>query len=136
MVSFRKVVRSGLRVVLLAGAGAVVLGVGLGIWGYLAFQSDLPRNLGVVTDYRPIRASQIFSADGETIGEFYVEKRVLIPLGEIPEMVRKAFVAAEDARFYQHGGIDYLGIARAGWTNLRAGHVVQGGSTITPQVDK
>jgi penicillin-binding protein 1A len=136
MVSFRKVLRSGLRVVLLAGAGAFVLGVGLGIWGYLAFQSDLPQNLSVVTDYRPIRASQIFSADGETIGEFYVEKRVLIPLEQIPEMVRHAFVAAEDVRFYKHGGVDYQGILRAAVTNLRAGHVVQGGSTITQQVAK
>src|SRR5689334_11056242 len=134
MVSFRKVVRSGLRVVLLVGAGAVVLGLGLGIWGYRAFQSDLPQNLSVVTDYRPIRASQIFSADGETIGEFYVEKRVLIPLEQIPEMVRHAFVAAEDVRFYKHGGVDYQGILRAAFTNLRAGHVVQGGSTITQQV--
>src|SRR3954469_11097385 len=110
MVSFRKVIRSGLRVVLLVGAGALVLGAGLGLWGYLAFQSDLPQNLSVVTDYRPIRASQILSADGETIGEFYVEKRVLIPLEQIPDMVRKAFVAAEDARFYKHGGVDYQGI--------------------------
>jgi penicillin-binding protein 1A len=136
MVTFRKVLRRTLRVFLLVGAGMLVLGTGLGIWGYLAFKSDLPQNLSVVTDYRPIRASQIFSADGETIGEFYVEKRVLIPLAQIPEMVRRAFVAAEDARFYQHGGIDYLGILRAGWTNVRAGHVVQGGSTITQQVAK
>src|SRR5688572_5485995 len=136
MVTFRKVLRRTLRVFLLVGAGMLVLGAGLGTWGYLAFKSDLPENLSVVTDYRPIRASQIFSADGETIGEFFVEKRVLIPLAEIPEMVRKAFVAAEDARFYQHGGIDYLGIVRAGFTNLKAGHVVQGGSTITQQVAK
>src|SRR4051794_35019156 len=136
MVTFRKVVRSGLRVVLLVGAGAVVLGIGLAVWGYRAFESDLPQNLSVVTDYRPIRASQIFSADGEMIGEFFVEQRVLIPLEQIPDMVRKAFVAAEDGRFYRHGGIDYLGIMRAGITNLRAGHVVQGGSTITQQVAK
>jgi penicillin-binding protein 1A len=136
MVTFRKAFRFSLRILLLSGAGALVLGLVLGVWGYLAFQSDLPQNLSVVTDYRPIRASQIFSADGETIGEFYVEKRVLIPLAEIPDMVRKAFVAAEDARFYQHGGVDYLGILRASWTNVRAGHVVQGGSTITQQVAK
>ena len=136
MVTFRKVLRSGLRVLLLTGAGVTVLGIILGTWGYFAFKSDLPQNLSVVTDYRPIRASQIFSADGETIGEFFVEKRVLIPLSEIPEMVRKAFVAAEDARFYKHGGVDYLGILRASVTNLRAGHVVQGGSTITQQVAK
>jgi penicillin-binding protein 1A len=136
MVTFRKAFRFSLRILLFSGAGALVLGVGLAVWGYAAFKSDLPQNLSVVTDYRPIRASQIFSAEGETIGEFFVEKRVLIPLAQIPEMVRKAFVAAEDARFYQHGGVDYLGILRAGVTNLRAGHVVQGGSTITQQVAK
>jgi penicillin-binding protein 1A len=136
MVTFRKALRVSLRISLLVGAGVFVLGLGLAIWGYRAFESDLPQNLSVVTDYRPIRASQIFSADGETIGEFYVEKRVLIPLEQIPEMVRKAFVAAEDARFYKHGGVDYQGILRAAFTNLRAGHVVQGGSTITQQVAK
>src|SRR3954462_6568615 len=117
MVTFRKVVRSGLRVVLLAGAGALVLGIGLAVWGYTAFKSDLPQNLGVVTDYRPIRASQIYSADGELIGEFYVEKRVLVPIEEVPPPVRKAFVAAEDSRFYQHGGVDYWGILRAAVAN-------------------
>ena len=61
---------------------------------------------------------------------------MLTPVDQIPKHVRDAFVAAEDARFYTHGGIDYLGIARAAWANLRAGHVVQGGSTITQQVAK
>jgi penicillin-binding protein 1A len=132
----RQILRSTLRIALLSGAGVLALGLSLAIWGYRAFESDLPQNLSVVTDYRPIRASQIFSADGETIGEFYVEKRVLIPVEQIPPMVRRAFVAAEDERFYRHGGVDYLGILRAAWVNVRAGHVVQGGSTITQQVAK
>src|SRR5580765_8153524 len=118
MVTVRGVVKSVLRVALLTGAGVLLLGSSLAVWGYRAFTSDLPQNLSVVTDYRPIRASQIFSADGELIGEFYVEKRVLIPLEQIPDMVRKAFVAAEDGRFYQHGGVDYLGILRAVVTNV------------------
>src|SRR4029077_7106577 len=65
-----------------------------------------------------------------------VEKRMMLAVADIPPGVRRAFVAAEDARFYSHGGIDYLGILRAAWANLRAGHVVQGGSTITQQVAK
>lgn len=132
----RRVLRSGLRVAGLSAISVTVLGTALAIWGYRAFESDLPQNLSVITDYRPIRASQIYSADGETIGEFFVEKRVLVPLEQVPQLVRKAFVAAEDVRFYSHGGVDYLGILRAAWANLLAGHVVQGGSTITQQVAK
>ncbi len=118
------------------GLGLLLLGAGAGYYFYLQFRSDLPDNLSVVTDYRPLRASQIFSADGELIGEFFVEKRVITPIEKIPDIVRKAFVAAEDTRFYAHGGVDYFGILRAAWANFRAGHVVQGGSTITQQVAK
>ena len=135
-VPFRRILRSSLRIVLVASAGCLLFGAALAWWGYRTFSADLPQTLSVVTDYRPVRASQIFSADGETIGEFYVERRVLIPVDQVPPLVRKAFVAAEDVRFYQHGGVDYLGILRAAWANLRAGHVVQGGSSITQQVAK
>jgi membrane carboxypeptidase/penicillin-binding protein len=65
----RVVFRAVLRVVSLTAAGLAVLFFGLGVWAYYEFRSDLPTNLGVVTDYRPLRASQIFSADGEMIGE-------------------------------------------------------------------
>ncbi|HVR60816.1 MAG TPA: PBP1A family penicillin-binding protein [Polyangia bacterium] len=136
MTSFRRVARAAVRVALVAAVGAVALGCALGYRMYRAFESDLPARLDVVTDYRPLRASQVFSADGEMIGQFYVEKRVLLPVDAIPLTVRRAFVAAEDARFYSHGGIDYLGVLRAAWANLRAGRVVQGGSTITQQVAK
>jgi penicillin-binding protein 1A len=127
---------SVLRVVFFTGLGVAALGVGLAGWAFREFRSDLPANLNVITDYRPLRASQIFSADGEMIGEFFVEKRVLVREDEIPDTVRKAFVAAEDVRFYEHGGVDYLGIIRAAFVNLRAGQVVQGGSSITQQVAK
>jgi penicillin-binding protein 1A len=136
LASFRRVFRVFLRVGLVltlgVGIGAAIVGVRV----YRRFASDLPSHLDMVTDYRPLRASQVFSADGELIGQFYVEKRVLLPIEKIPRVVRQAFVAAEDNRFYTHGGIDYQGIARAAWANLRAGHVVQGGSTITQQVAK
>ncbi len=136
MTSFRRVCRVALRVGLVVGLG---VGIGVSIVGaraYRRFESDLPPHLDMVTDYRPLRASQVWSADGELIGQFYVEKRVLLPVEQIPPIVKHAFVAAEDIRFYSHGGIDYQGIARAAWTNLRAGRVVQGGSTITQQVAK
>jgi penicillin-binding protein 1A len=136
MTSFRRILSSILRVAALSLLGAVIAGGFLAYRAYRAFASDLPPRLDAVTDYRPLRASQVFSADGEMIGQFYVEKRVLLPVSEIPLTVRHAFVAAEDARFYSHGGVDYLGIARAAFANLRAGHVVQGGSTITQQVAK
>jgi penicillin-binding protein 1A len=136
MASFRGRLRVALKVV---GVTTVVVGVAataLGYRAYRKFASDLPPHLDVVTDYRPLRASQVWSADGELIGQFYVEKRTLLPVEQIPRIVKQAFVAAEDIRFYSHGGIDYLGITRAAWANLRAGHVVQGGSTITQQVAK
>jgi len=136
MTSFRRVLSSILRIAALSLLGALIAGGFLAYRAYRAFASDLPPRLDAVTDYRPLRASQVFSADGEMIGQFYVEKRVLLPVSEIPLTVRHAFVAAEDARFYSHGGVDYLGIARAALANLRAGHVVQGGSTITQQVAK
>lgn len=132
----KRVLRAILRFTLLAMGLAVVVMTSVGVWAYRKFRSDLPANLDVITDYRPLRASQIFSADGEMIGEFFVEKRVLIPIEQVPDVVRKAFVAAEDVRFHRHHGVDYLGILRAAWANLRAHQVVQGGSSITQQVAK
>ena len=132
----RSVLRSARRIVGGLAFGLAALSAGLGYWVYRQFASDLPANLSAVTDYQPIRASQIWSADGELIGEFFVEKRVLLPIEQIPDLVRKAFVAAEDGRFYKHGGVDYLGVLRAAWANLRARQVVQGGSSITQQVAK
>ena len=124
------------RTTLALGIGVAVLGLALGAWTYKQFENDLPTNLSVLTDYRPLRASQLLSADGEIIAEFFVEKRTLVPIERVPLVVRQAFIAAEDVRFYSHGGVDYLGIARAAIANLRAGQVVQGGSTITQQAAK
>src|SRR5512133_3169577 len=110
MIRFRAVFKSSLRIIGGLLLGFVILGLGLGYWVYRQFESDLPANLDVITDYQPIRASQIWSADGELIGEFFVEKRMLLAIDQVPDLVRKAFVAAEDGRFYRHGGVDYLGI--------------------------
>jgi penicillin-binding protein 1A len=132
----RSAVRLLVRAALIVIAASIASAFGAGIWVYRKFRTDLPAKLDVVTDYRPLRASQIFSAEGEMIGEFFVEKRVLIPVEEVPDVVKKAFVAAEDVRFYKHHGVDYQGILRAAWVNARAGQVVQGGSSITQQVAK
>ncbi len=132
----RALLRSLFRILGWSVVGATALGGGLGFWAYRQYESDLPKSLDVVTDYQPIRASEIWSADGELIGQFFVEKRVLLPIEQIPPMVRNAFVAAEDARFYRHGGLDYMGILRAAYANFQAGQVVQGGSSITQQVAK
>jgi penicillin-binding protein 1A len=108
----------------------------LGYWGYTQIEGEVTDRLSHFTDYRPSRASRVFSAEGELIGEFFLEKRVPIPYESTPKHVKLAFVAAEDNRFFDHHGLDPLGILRAAYANLKAGHVVQGGSTITQQVAK
>ena len=116
---------------LLGGLGMV--GTALGIYFYLA--EDLPK-IDSLGDYRPPVISTVYSDDNRKIGEFYTERRIVMPLDQIPEMLRQAFVAAEDSRFYQHRGIDLISIGRAFFKNLEAGSIVQGGSTITQQVTK
>lgn len=112
-------------------SGALIV---FGIYYY--YNQELPKDLSVVADYRPQSLTQVFSEDGELIGEFFLERRVVMPLDKMSPLVIRAFLAAEDARFYQHQGIDPAGILRAMATNLKAGRVVQGGSTITQQVVK
>src|SRR5262249_19568558 len=113
-----------------------LLGGSLLWYGYREFSNDLPQRLDVLKNYQPQAASRVYSADGELIGEFYLQRRVVIPLASVPQHVQHAFVASEDNRFYEHAGVDPIGVVRAAWTNMRAGHVVQGGSTITQQVAK
>jgi penicillin-binding protein 1A len=80
--------------------------------------------------------SIIYSEEDEVIGKFLMDNRIPISYGEIPKLLVNAFVAAEDADFFQHKGVDYKGILRAMFKNLLAGRIVQGGSTITQQVTK
>jgi len=104
-----------------------------GIFIYLG--QDLPR-ISNLTDYRPPIISAVYSDDDRKIGEFYKERRIIVPLEQMPEKLKQAFVAAEDSRFYKHQGIDIMSIIRAFVKNLEAGTIVQGGSTITQQVTK
>jgi penicillin-binding protein 1A len=102
---------------------------------FLYFTHNLP-DIDSLEYYRPNLITKIFSDDEEIIKEFYTERRLVIPFEEIPDMLIKAFVAAEDARFYEHKGIDYRSILRALFKNIEAGEIIQGGSTITQQVTK
>jgi len=116
------------------GAGVLAAGlVAFVLWREIT--ADLPPVDQLLT-YQPPVATRIFAEDGTLIGEFYVERRYLVPLEMVPTHVRLAFLAAEDADFYTHPGIDPLGIGRALVANLVAKQVVQGGSTITQQVVK
>ena len=123
--------------ILLAAAGLLAMaGIGAAIGFYFAFFRDLP-DLRSVEDYRPPLASSVYDRNGRLIGEFYVERRQLTPLEEMPDHVVRAFVAGEDSTFFEHAGIDFMAILRAAWVNLRAGgEIKQGGSTITQQMVK
>lgn len=111
----------------------IITGTAGGI--YLYFSRDLP-DLKAVKEYSPETVTRVYGRGGELIDEFYVERRVLVPLSKIPPHVIKAFLAAEDARFFEHKGIDLRSIVRALITDIRAGKIVQGGSTITQQLVK
>ncbi|MGE5115776.1 MAG: transglycosylase domain-containing protein, partial [Betaproteobacteria bacterium] len=93
---------------------------------------NLPEISGL-TDYRPKLPMRVFSADGVLLGEFGEERRNFVPIGQIPKVMQDAVLAIEDARFYQHGGVDYLGIVRAGLASFNE-YKSQGASTITMQV--
>ncbi len=96
---------------------------------------NLP-SLEALTDYRPKIPLRVYTADGFLIGEYGEERRAVVTIGEVPEVMKQAILAAEDDRFYQHGGIDYLGVLRAAAANFIGGGKRQGASTITQQVAK
>jgi penicillin-binding protein 1A len=117
-------------------AVAVLLAVGAVGWiFYREITKDLPP-VEQLARYKPPVTTRIFSDDGTLIGEFFVERRYLVPLSAIPPHVRLAFLAAEDADFYTHPGVDPLSIVRAMLANVASDRIVQGGSTITQQVVK
>ncbi|MEO8409142.1 MAG: penicillin-binding protein 1A, partial [Propionivibrio sp.] len=96
---------------------------------------NLP-SLEILTDYRPKIPLRVYTADGYLIGEFGEERREIVRFREVPEVLKQAILAAEDERFYQHGGVDAQGVVRAALSNLLAGGKRQGASTITQQVAK
>jgi penicillin-binding protein 1A len=112
----------------LAAAGAFLAGLVVA----LAYP-NLP-SLEALTDYQPKIPMRVYTVEGALIGEFGEERRSVVSIKEVPEQLKHAILAAEDERFYQHTGIDYLGVARAAYANLTQGGRRQGASTITMQV--
>lgn len=104
-------------------------------FAYKSVQSSLPEIMKI-EDYKPLLVSQVFDRNGRKVGEFFRERRILIPYKQIPKHVVQAFIAAEDDQFFQHKGINMQALVRAAIANMRAGRNVQGGSTITQQVAK
>jgi len=109
-------------------------GLGL-VAGYLYINEDLPQ-INSLMDYRPSIISKVFADDDRVIAEFFKERRIVVPLSEVPPTLINAFVAAEDSRFFKHQGFDLVSIVRAFIKNLEAGAIKQGGSTITQQVTR
>jgi penicillin-binding protein 1A len=110
-----------------------VAGIGVSLW-YL-WSSNLPY-IGSLKNYDPPIITEILDDKGQVITQFSDEKRILVPLEQVSYHTVKAFIAAEDDRFFEHKGIDFVSIARAFLKNIMAGKIEQGGSTITQQVTK
>ncbi|MDH4301209.1 MAG: PBP1A family penicillin-binding protein, partial [Nitrospira sp.] len=122
-----QVVLIGLVAVIIVGA-TTVAGV---VWH---FANDLP-SLDLLQNYQPSLVTTVYSDDGQSIGQFFIERRILTPLAEIPKTLTQAVIATEDARFFEHPGLDYIGMLRAAWTNIQhGGRKVEGASTITQQL--
>ena len=116
----------------IAAMGCALAGILVIVFALTLAYPNLP-DLDAVTSYRPKIPLRVYSADNVLIGEFGEERRSVMPLKEMPDIMKKTLLATEDDRFYEHGGIDYLGILRAGLHNVMGGSK-QGASTITQQV--
>ena len=112
--------------------GLAVVGALLGAFVLALLWPTLPP-LDALTDYQPKIPLRVVSADGDLLGEFGEERRAIIRIGEVPDVMKHAILAAEDERFYQHGGVDYLSVLRAAFANVTSG-TQQGAGTITMQV--
>jgi len=130
----RRAKRNGSLWLKLGGLGLIVGALAL-VGGYAYFSRDLP-SVTSLRDYKPPQTTRVFDRHGEVIGKIFSERRTVIPLSEVPRNVVLSVLAAEDADFYEHEGLDYTGILRAIGRDIISGRAAQGGSTITQQVVK
>ena len=100
------------------------------------YEADLPSVAELERGYHPSQVTRVVARDGTILAELFTERRTIVGIDDLPPHVKLAVLAAEDANFYNHEGINYVGIARAFVVNLRSGRTRQGGSTITQQVVK
>ncbi len=100
-----------------------------------SYEADLP-SVAELKTYHPSQVTRVLARDGTLLAELFVERRTVVPIKDLPAHVKLAILAAEDAGFYEHEGLNYLGIGRAMLVNLKSGRTRQGGSTITQQVVK
>ena len=118
----------------------LVLVTGLGVaasafWVLTILPGSLP-SVSQLERFDASEGTKVYDDNDELITEFHVERRIFVPLAQIPQALRGAIIATEDARFYSHYGVDPMGIARAVYQNFRRGRIVEGGSTITQQLAK
>jgi penicillin-binding protein 1A len=110
-----------------------LVAIGIVMLTVVLLYPNLP-SIEAVTDYRPKLPLRVYTVEGDVIGEFGEEKRSFVRVQDFPMVMKQAVISAEDERFYQHGGVDYLGLIRAAATNILAGKIKGGASTITQQV--
>jgi penicillin-binding protein 1A len=116
-------------------AGLIAMAIALAAVVLTLTYPNLP-SLEILTDYRPKIPLRVYTADGFLIGEFGEERRAVVAIQDVPDVMKNAILAAEDERFYQHKGVDAQGVVRAALSNLLGGGKRQGASTITQQVAK
>src|SRR5213596_2000921 len=131
--------RRWLRIILmLVGIGSLILASAAGVaalWAFTILPHSLP-SVAALETFQPIQGTKVYDDNDELLTELHVERRIFVPLAQIPQVLRDAIIATEDRRFYSHWGVDPIGVARAVVQNYRRGRIVEGGSTITQQLTK
>ena len=122
------------QIALISVVAVTIVGATTAVGVVWHFAQDLP-SLDLLQNYQPSLVTTVYSDDRQPVGQFFIERRILTPLPEIPKTLTQAVIATEDARFFEHPGLDYIGMLRAAWTNIRhGGKKIEGASTITQQL--
>ncbi|HSF06903.1 MAG TPA: penicillin-binding protein 1A [Methylomirabilota bacterium] len=126
------------RLLLAVGVLTLLFGAGLAaatLWAFMILPRSLPP-VSALENFQPVLGTRIYDDNDDLITELHAERRIFVPIAQVPHTLREAVIATEDHRFYSHWGLDPIGIARAIVQNYRRGRIVEGGSTITQQLTK